>query len=146
LGCLKPECLEEMKHHMKRLLAALILVPILNCVERTHASSLITNPVVMVTPMVLDFGVVKTNSTVTNTFLIENAGGGKLVGKASVSPPFKIISGGTYSLKENTAQIVTITYTPSRAPVDSQTVTFTGGGGAKAIATGKRSGAPPPRT
>ena len=133
-----------MKHHIKPLFTAIGLVLLLNLTQPLQAASLITNPVVLVKPMALDFGAVKPKSTVTNTFLVENAGGGKLVGKATVPAPFKIISGESYSLNENAAQVLTITYTPGRNAVDTQTVTFTGGGGAKAVVTGKLAGARPP--
>jgi len=129
---------------MKRLLVTLSLALI--CIVRLKASSLITNPVVIVTPTTIDFGSVKAKTTVTNTFLVENAGGGKLVGKATVAPPFKIISGESYSLKENAAQVVIIIYTPSHASNDTQTVTFSGGGGAKVPVTGRLGGAPPGTT
>jgi len=126
---------------MKQLLCGIAGLLTLASFERVQAGSLITNPIVMVTPMVLDFGPVKRHTTATNTLLVENAGGGKLVGKAAVAPPFKIISGGNYNLKEDAAQLVTITYTPSNAPADTQAVTFTGGGGAKVTVTGKPVGA-----
>ena len=64
-------------------------------------------------------------------------GSGKLVGTATVPAPFKILSGGDYKLKENEAQIVTVTYTPSGAAFDTETVTFTGGGGSTATVNGK---------
>jgi len=73
----------------------------------------------------------------TNTFLLENFGRGKLVGKASVPAPFKIISGEKYSLKEKEVQVVTIVYTPTRPHIDKAAVTFTGGNGAKALVVGK---------
>ena len=122
---------------MKRLLGGLALVCILTSSGRAFGSNLLTNPVVMVTPIVLDFGSTKTGGSLTNTFLVQNAAGGKLVGKASVPAPFKIISGGNYSLKENAAQVVTIIYTPTHASVDTQTVTFSGARGAKATVTGR---------
>jgi len=125
-------------------LTAGALVLLQNYPDCVQASSLITNPVVMVTPLTLDFGSVQPKTTVTNTFLVENAGGGKLVGKATVPAPFKIVSGESYSLKENAAQVLTITYTPGRNALDTQTVTFTGGGGAKALVTGKLAGARTP--
>ena len=87
--------------------------------------------------MVLNFGPVPDKATATNTFLVENMGRGKLVGTATVPAPFKIISGGDYALRENEAQVVTITYTPSGAASDTQTVKFTGGGGSKATVRGK---------
>jgi hypothetical protein len=57
---------------------------------------------------------------------VENVGSGILVGKATVPPPFKILSGGTYKLERNAAQVVTIVYTPNGAPTNSQTVKFFG--------------------
>jgi hypothetical protein len=79
---------------------------------------------------------VAVNKTATNTFLVENMGGGKVVGTATVAAPFKILSGGSYTLRPKEAQVITVTYTPSGAESDIQTVTFTGGGGATADATG----------
>ena len=107
------------------------------------ADTLFTTPVIFLTPPVLNFGPVYTNSTATNTIIVENMGIGKMVGKATVPEPFKIVAGGDYTLRAHEAQIVTITYKPSGAPLDKQTVTFTGGGGAKAIVTGKPSLKPP---
>jgi hypothetical protein len=136
----RKETSQPMWHYMRKLLILTSSLLILASLERVQASSLITNPIVMVTPMTLDFGAVKGHTTVTNTLLVENAGGGKLVGKATVAAPFKIISGASYSLKEDTAQVVTIIYTPNSASADTQTVTFTGGGGAKVAVTGKATG------
>ena len=102
-----------------------------------EAGSLFTNPVIFVAPATLDFGSVSEGVTATNTFLVENMGSGKLVGTATVPAPFKILSGGDYTLRQKEAQVVTVTYTPSGAAADTETVNFTGGGGAKAAATGK---------
>jgi hypothetical protein len=107
------------------------------------ADTLFTNPVIVVTPMTLDFGRVATNRTATNTFLVENIGRGTLVGTATVAAPFKILSGGDYTLRENEAGILTVTYKPTGAASDIQTVEFTGGGGAKATVTGKPAVVPP---
>jgi hypothetical protein len=65
------------------------------------------------------------------------------VGTATVAAPFKILSGGDYTLRENDAQVVTVIYKPTGAAADTQTVQFTGGGGAKATATGKLETDPP---
>ena len=126
---------------MLRALAASLFVL---CAPRfAEASTLFTNPVIVVTPMTLDFGRVATNTTATNTFLVENIGRGKLVGTATVAAPFRILSGGDYSLRDNEAQIITVTYKPTAAASDTQTVEFTGGGGAKATITGKPAVVPP---
>jgi hypothetical protein len=128
--------------NMLRALTASLLVLCAPCI--VEASTLFTNPVIVVTPMTLDFGRVVTNTTATSTFLVENFGSGKLVGTATVAAPFKILSGGNYNLKENEAQIVTVIYKPTGTAPDSQTVQFTGAGGAKATVTGKPV-APPPK-
>ena len=98
-----------------------------------------TNPVIFVTPAVLNFGPVpESTATATNTFLVENMGSGKLVGTAAVPARiFKILSGGDYTLRAKEAQIVTVTSTPSGAAFDTETVTFTGGGGSKVTVNGK---------
>lgn len=56
---------------------------------------------------------------------------------------FKILSGGDYTLLENEAQVITLTYQPTGAASDIQPVQFTGGGGAQATATGKFAVIPP---
>ena len=127
-----------------RALTASLLVLCAPCI--VGASTLFTNPVIVVTPMNLDFGRVVTNTTATKTFLVENIGSGKLVGTATVAAPFKILSGGDYKLKENEAQIITVIYKPTGAAPDAQTVQFTGGGGAKATITGKPTVALPKRS
>jgi hypothetical protein len=96
-----------------------------------------TSPIILVTPRTLDFKSVPSGTTVTNTFVIENVGHGRLVGTATVDPPFKIISGGDYSMKYGAAQIVTIAYTPSGATNDQREVKFTGGPGTKLTVMGK---------
>ncbi len=65
-----------------------------------EAGTLFTNPVIFVKPTALDFGPVASNTTATNTFLVENMGSGTLVGTATVAAPFKILSGGNYTLRE----------------------------------------------
>lgn len=109
-----------------------------------QAGSLITNPVIIVSPPSLNFGLVTLKSSATNTFLIENGGGGHLLGQATVAPPFKIISGGKYNLTGNEVQVMTIVYRPSGAPLDARTVKFTGARGASVPVVGRP--LPAPRT
>ena len=127
--------------NMLRALAASLFV--LCAPGIAEAGTLFTSPVIVVTPTTLDFGRVATNTTATGTFLVENIGKGTLVGKVTVAAPFKILSGSDYSLRENELQIITVTYTPTGAASDTQTVQFTGGGGAKATATGRLAVVPP---
>ncbi len=108
------------------------------------AGSLLTNPIVFVSPRLLDFGAVAAGKVATNTVVVENAGGGRLIGAAKVAAPFKILSGGSYNLGRNEAQVITVTYQPGTTGSDSQPITFTGGGGATVVATGHLEMAPVP--
>jgi hypothetical protein len=94
------------------------------CLAR--AGTLFTSPFIFVSPTTLDFGAVARQESATNSFLVENVGSGILVGQATVPPPFKILSGGSYRLERNAAQVVTIVYTPDGAPTNTQTVIFSG--------------------
>lgn len=96
------------------------------------ADTLFTTPVLVVTPTTLKFGKADPHLALTNTFLVENAGAGKLVGKATVKPPFKIIDGGSYVLRQNEAQVVTVVYLPTSEHSSTNIVKFTGGSGAHA--------------
>lgn len=95
-----------------------------------------TNPVIAVTPGSLDFGLVATGTSVTNKFTVQNAGVGTLSGTASVAAPFGIVSGGSYSLGPNSSQTVSVSFGGASAGGFSNTITFTGGGGATAVVTG----------
>jgi hypothetical protein len=95
-----------------------------------------TNPVVSVTPSSLDFGVIASGTTKDLTFVVRNGGGGLLTGAATVSSPFAVVSGASYSLGSNQSQTVTVRYNPAAAGSHIQLVTFTGGGGATATVSG----------
>lgn len=103
-----------------------------------QSDDLLSRPLLVVTPSTIDFGEVPRGTTVTNTFLIQNMGEGRLKGKATVSAPFKIVDGNVYSLAGNEAQVVTLIYTPSKKARDRSVVRFTGGHGGKATVTGER--------
>jgi hypothetical protein len=103
----------------------------------TQPTFALTNGIILLSPSRLNFGTVPLGKSATNTLLVENFGHGKLVGTASVPPPFKIISGEKYALKEKEVQVVTIVYTPGKPHRDKAIVTFTGGNGAKAMVIGK---------
>jgi hypothetical protein len=121
---------------MKRTITITICALAVSWFTAEAGDSLFTMPIISVAPRHIEFGAVPLKGSVTNSFLVENWGGGKLAGKASVPRPFKILSGASYLLSPGDAQIVTISYTPSGAPVDTNAVKFTGGGGAIAPVTG----------
>ena len=123
--------------NIKGCLVAATLATLANGSSILCAGTLFTSPIIAVSPRTIDFGAVPVKTTVTKTILIENWGGGKLIGKATVAHPFKIISGGTYRLGPSDAQVVTVSYTPSGALLDTNVVKFTGGAGAVAPVLGK---------
>lgn len=128
---------------MKRILVLSGLCFALSSQARPESGDLLSSPLLVVQPSSINFGVVPARTTLTNTFLIENAGAGRLVGRASVALPFKIVDGASYSLGPNEAQVVTITYTPDKTGHDRRTVRFTGGHGARAVVSGRRADAEP---
>ncbi|MBI3853207.1 MAG: hypothetical protein HY298_23400 [Verrucomicrobia bacterium] len=89
-----------------------------------------TNPVISVSPSQLDFGSVTTNTGREMSFTVQNSGAGTLAGTATVSAPYAIISGGTFSLGANQSQTVTVRFDPTTLGSVNRTVTLTGGGGA----------------
>ena len=111
---------------MKKRLALAGSVLVLNWLGLAQAGTLFTSPFIFVSPATLDFGAVARNESATNCLLVENVGSCILVGQATVPPPFKILSGGSYKLERNAAQVVTIVYTPNGAPTNTQTVQFSG--------------------
>ena len=98
--------------------------------------SLSTNPVIWLSPTSLTFGSISTNTTSALTFTVQNTGGGTLAGTATVSAPFSIVSGGSYSLGANQSQTVTVRFSPKVVGSVTNTVTFTGAGGKVASVSG----------
>jgi hypothetical protein len=98
-----------------------------------------TNPIIAISPSNQSFGLVATNATKDLSFIVQNAGSGLLVGSASVSEPFRIISGRDYSLGANQSQSVTLRFSPASLGATSNSVTFTGGGGAMGAVSGSGS-------
>lgn len=96
----------------------------------------ITNAAISVSPGNLSFGSVAAGATAQLSFTVRNTGVGTLTGTASVSPPFSIISGGTYNLGSDQSQTVTIRFAPIGSGNYSQMVTFSGAGGAFATVSG----------
>ena len=93
---------------------------------------------IFVSPMTINYGPVPAGTTVTNSFNVQNIGGGTLTGTASVSPPYNVVSGGTYSLASGQTNAVMVSYSPNGSPTNSTTVNFTAssGSGTNAIVVG----------
>lgn len=93
-------------------------------------------PLIQVNPGTIGYGTVLAGKSVTNSFTVKNAGTGLLSGTATVSAPFNVVSGGTYSLGAGQAQLVTVAFSPLTANNYSQNVIFSGGGGANVTVSG----------
>ena len=91
-------------------------------------SSYVLTRAITVTPSALDFGSVSVGETADLTFTVENDGEETRSGEATVSAPFSIVSGGTYSLGAGQSQAVTVRYSPTSKGSHSSNVFFTGDG------------------
>jgi hypothetical protein len=100
-------------------------------------------PLLSVSPLSLNFGTITVGTTADQTFTVKNGGAGTLSGTATVSAPFSIVSGGSYSLGAGQTQVITVRFSPNSGGTNSQTVTFTGGGGGSATVTGVASSSAP---
>jgi len=87
------------------------------------------DPVLSVTPGSQDFGTVSLGSSAKRTLIVKNTGGGTLTGSASTTPPFSIVSGGSFSLRGGTASSVVVRFTPTATGVFTANVSFTSNGG-----------------
>lgn len=108
-------------------------------VTSSQVSVTVNNPVaaIAIAPSVLAWGDVEEDTAPADkTIVVTNSGAGTLAGVATVAAPFTIQSGGTYSLAAGATQDVVVRYRPTMQHRDSQNVSFTGGGGASATATG----------
>jgi hypothetical protein len=102
-----------------------------------------TNPVISVSLNSINFGSILTNTTSSQSVVVQNIGGGTLTGTATVAAPYSIVSGGSYSLGANQSQTVTVRFSPQILGPVTNTVTFTGGGGMTARVSGIGINPPP---
>src|SRR5712664_3109718 len=77
----------------------------------------------------VDFGTVTIGSFADQTFTVQNTSGGTVSGTASVSAPFSIVSGGTFSaVGTGGTQTVTARFTPTVVATASVNLIFTANG------------------
>jgi YD repeat-containing protein len=87
-------------------------------------------PQIQITPSPLSFGYVPPGSYKDLTLEVKNIGTGTLTGTVNATPPFSILSGGSYSLGANQSQQIVVRYTaPLQKGSHTGSLTFTGGGG-----------------
>ncbi|HUA38753.1 MAG TPA: hypothetical protein VMA35_10215, partial [Candidatus Sulfopaludibacter sp.] len=90
----------------------------------------------------IGYGTLLVGTSETNSFTVQNAGSGTLSGSASVSGPFSVVSGGSYSLGSGQSQTVLVSFSPVTATNYNQSVTFSGGAGTNVTVTGSATNAP----
>src|SRR5262249_57398410 len=86
-------------------------------------------PSLSVTPTSQNFGTVSIGSSADRSFVVQNTGGGTLAGTVSATPPFSILSGGSFSLTLGATQTVVVRFTPTTSGVISSNVSFTSNAG-----------------
>jgi len=85
------------------------------------------------------------NQVGSQTFSVQNTGGGVLAGSAIVAAPFSITN-GSYSLGAGLSQLITVQFSPNTSGAVTNVVTFTvtGGNGTNAMVYGIGSAIPSP--
>lgn len=83
------------------------------------------------------FGYIGLGYTSDYTIYVTNIGAGTLSGSATVSSPFTVYSGGTYSLGADESQAVVVRYTPTGIAGDGDSVSFSGAQGATTAVSGQ---------
>lgn len=89
-----------------------------------------------VSPAQYTFGRVEVGQEATAVFTATNTGDSLLSGTATVAAPFRIISGGNYTLQPGASANITVGFTPATEIDYTAEVTFTGGAGATRTVTG----------
>jgi hypothetical protein len=81
---------------------------------------------VTVTPTsTVSFGNLRTGATADRTFTVQNTSGGTVSGSASVSAPFSIASGGSFSLAAGASHAVVVRFRPTAAGSFTTNANFT---------------------
>jgi len=91
---------------------------------------------ILVTPAQFTFGRVQVGQTAQTQFTITNTGSARLVGRATVAAPFRVLSGASYALDPGRSHVVTLSFAPTEARDYSELVNFSGGEGATRRVTG----------
>jgi hypothetical protein len=90
-----------------------------------------------VSPASLDFGEIGTGGSADLQVLVTNSGAGTLVGAASATVPYAVVSGGSYALTNGAVWPVTVRYSPTSMGRQTGSIGFTGGGGASVQVAGQ---------
>ena len=94
------------------------------------------DPIIALSPIGLDFGLVGVGRTKELVVTVKNAGGGVLTGKARVPAPFNVVAGERYSLAGGQSQLIRMQYQPTTEGTNAAFLVFSGGQAAQATVTG----------
>jgi hypothetical protein len=92
-------------------------------------------PAIVVTPSVLDFGLVAVGKTTKRVLKLQNVGEGVLAGTVSVAAPFSV-EPPVFSLGRGRSQSLTVRYEPTAQATNTQWVVFSGASTATVAVTG----------
>lgn len=84
-------------------------------------------PALVVSPSPVDFGVWSVGGTIEKNLTFQKVGSGMTSGTVTISAPYTILSGATYSLYEGQSQVLTIRYAPVSEGHHDQILTFSSG-------------------
>jgi hypothetical protein len=105
-----------------------------------------TNPATLsVSPTSLDFGSVEAGSSKDSTFTVTNSGGGTLTGRVIATPPFRVVSGVSFSLGAGTSQAIIVRFSPTTSGSFAGTALVSSDGGSANVSltgTGTTVGSP----
>ncbi|RYD84930.1 MAG: hypothetical protein EOP84_04085, partial [Verrucomicrobiaceae bacterium] len=87
-------------------------------------------------PTSLSFGQVTVGTSANLSLTVKNNGGSSVTGRASVSAPFSIVSGGSYTIAAGASHVVAVRYSPTAATASNGSVALTGGGGGSVPVSG----------
>jgi hypothetical protein len=84
----------------------------------------------------VSFGSVRAGSFADRTFTVSNTGGGTVSGSASVTAPFRVVSGTPFNLSGvGASQVVTVRFSPTSATTFSTNLRFSSGGSTVSVVT-----------
>jgi hypothetical protein len=109
---------------------------LVNTSQATVPSKDRTNPAMVVSHRILDFGYVPVGTFKRLSFTVQNVGAGLLTGAAKVSAPFNILGGSPYALKYPQTQVITVQFAPDSTGVHMTVVHLSGGDGATVTVMG----------
>jgi len=98
-----------------------------------------TVPIIDLSLSEKDFGIVRAGVTTNISFMVSNKipASGAMVGTVSVSSPYSVVSGGSYTLHNGSNHPVTLQYAPTVQDLDETQAVLTGGQGAVFSLTGR---------